>query len=213
MSDMTSSSLATVSVTDALRAALRERILDGQLPGGAAVAEVDVARWYGVSRPSAKTAIRALVHEGLLRHEPNRAAYVPRLSAEDVEDLFLVRVPLEEAVTRLLAADGRPLGVAQDAVRALRRVEPDAPTSRFVEADLRFHEALVDATGSPRLRRLFASLSGEIHLCMVQTRRLLGRNRIAGEHAEILRAIESHSAGAVDLMREHLAGAREALRL
>ena len=171
-----------------------------------------MARWYGVSRPSAKTAIRTLVHEGLLRHEPNRAAYVPRLLSEDVEDLFLVRVPLEEAVTRLLATGGRPLAAAHDAVRALRRVEPDAPTSRFVEADLRFHEALVDATGSPRLRRLFASLSGEIHLCMVQTRQLLGRNRIAGEHAGILRAIEAQSSGAVELMREHLAGARKALR-
>jgi DNA-binding FadR family transcriptional regulator len=70
----------------------------------------------------------------------------------------------------------------------------------------------VDATGSPRLRRLFASLSGEIHLCMVQTRRLLGRNRIAAEHAGILRAIETRSSGAVELMREHLAGARHALR-
>jgi DNA-binding GntR family transcriptional regulator len=219
MSDMMKSSpaLETVSVVDALRAALRERILDGSWPPGAPVAEVDVARDYRVSRPSAKTAIRALVFEGLLHHEANRAARVATPDPAGVADLFLVRIPLElTAVERVAALDDahRAAAVreARAAVRALRTLPAAAPHTDFVHADLSFHQRLVDATASPRLSRVYDGLRGEIHLCMVHTRRALGRDRIVREHAAILHGIESGDLATADLlMRDHLTGARDAL--
>lgn len=219
MSDMMTASpvLETVSVTDALVAALRERILDGSYPPGTPVAEVDVARDFRVSRPTAKTAIRALVHHGLLRHEPHRAAYVPRLAAADVADLFFVRTPLELSVVDTVAglseaARAEVSRAARDAVRALRTLPAGAAQSRFVELDLSFHRVLVDAAGSPRMSRLYTGLSGEIHLCMVHTRRALGRDRIAREHTAILDAVGAgDAANARRLMRAHLDGARDAL--
>ena len=85
--------LKTVSVVDALTMTLRARVLDGQIDAGVGLTETDVAAEYEVSRPTAKTAISLLVHEGLLRREAHKSAYVPELSREDVEDLFLVRMP------------------------------------------------------------------------------------------------------------------------
>ena len=41
-----------------------------------------------------------------------------------------------------------------------------------IEADLGFHRALVAAVDSPRLGRVYQALSGEIHLSMVQSRRV-----------------------------------------
>jgi DNA-binding GntR family transcriptional regulator len=213
----TSPPLATVTVTDALVAAVRARILDGDLPPGSALPEVEVARDYGVSRPTAKTALRTLVHEGLLRHDPHHAARVPALSGADIADLFLIRTPLELAAVELVcdtAAPGRPTALrgAALAVRELRGLDRDAPHSAFVAADLRFHRELVDLAGSPRLSRIYEGLHGEIHLCMVQTRLALGRERIAREHARILRAVEQGGAeAALALMRGHLDGARDAL--
>lgn len=209
--------LTTVSVVDALRAALRERILDGTWPPGSPVAEVDVARTFNVSRPSANSAIRALVFEGLLRQEANQRARVATPTADDVADLFLVRIPLElVAIGRVGAlADAERHEVirrARDAVRDLRSVPPEAPHSRFVRADLSFHEVLVDAAGSPRLRRIYTGLQSEIHLCMVYTRQALGRERIAREHAGILQPLQSgDTATAQQAMRDHLEGARDAL--
>ena len=87
--------LKTVSVVEALAMTLRARVLDGQIDAGVGLTEADVAAEYDVSRPSAKTAISLLVHEGLLRREAHKSAYVPELSRKDVEDLFLVRIPLE----------------------------------------------------------------------------------------------------------------------
>lgn len=209
--------LATVSVVDALRVALRERILDGTWPPGSPVAEVDVARGFGVSRPSANSAIRALVLEGLLRQEANQRARVTTPTADDVADLFLVRIPLElVAIERFGALDDADRAAAirraRDAVRDLRGIPPEAPHSRFVRADLAFHEVLVEAAASPRLRRSYTGLQSEIHLCMIHTRQALGRERIAREHAAILQLLQSgDTTAARHAMRDHLAGARDAL--
>jgi DNA-binding GntR family transcriptional regulator len=94
-------------VVDALTSSLRAKVLDGQIDPGVGLGETDVATEYEVSRPTAKAAIAALVAEGLLRREAHRSAQVPTLSRADVEDLFLVRVPLELEVVRLLA--GHPI--------------------------------------------------------------------------------------------------------
>ena len=102
--------LKTVSVVDALTTSLRSRVLDGQIDAGVGLTETDVATEYEVSRPTAKTAISQLVQEGLLRREAHRSAHVPSLSREDVEDLFLVRMPLELEVVRLVVGTADPAG-------------------------------------------------------------------------------------------------------
>lgn len=203
--------LKTVSVVDALTSSLRTRVLNGQIDAGVGLTETDVAGDYEVSRPTAKTAINTLVQEGLLRREAHKSAHVPSLSREDVEDLFLVRMPLELEVVKIVA--GRPVPqAAAEAVRDLARVDTDAGHSEFVEADLRFHRELVRSVNSPRLTRLYQALSGEIHLSMVQSRYALGRDRIVAEHGAVLDALTAGDAvRAESLMRAHLEGARDAL--
>lgn len=203
--------LRTVSLVDALTDTLRTRVLDGLVDPGVGLAENDIAVEYDVSRPTAKAALATLVQEGLLRRDPHKSARVPTLTKADVADLFLVRVPLEVAVVHALAGRGAP-AEAGDAVAALATVPPDARHSVFVQADLGFHRALVDALGSPRLSRMYAALSGEIHLSMIQSREALGRDRIAAEHRGVLEALRrGDGPAAEELMREHLEGARDAL--
>jgi DNA-binding GntR family transcriptional regulator len=198
-------------VVDALTTSLRSRVLDGQIDAGVGLTETDVAAAYEVSRPTAKTAISQLVQEGLLRREAHKSAHVPTLSRADVEDLFLVRMPLELEVVRRLAGTMIPQAAA-DAVDDLAGVPAEAGHSAFVEADLRFHRALVQAVDSPRLTRLYQALSGEIHLSMVQSRHALGRDRIVAEHGGVLDAlVQGDAARAEALMRAHLEGARDAL--
>jgi len=204
-----------VSVVDALTTSLRSRVLDGEIDPGVGLTETDVATEYEVSRPTAKTAISQLVQEGLLRREAHRSAHVPSLSREDVEDLFLVRMPLELEVVRLVVDKQIPKSAADAAAEAvddLAAISPEAGHSRFVEADLRFHRVLVEAVQSPRLSRLYEVLSGEIHLSMVQSRYALGRDRIVAEHGGVLAALLQGDADlGQKLMREHLDGARDAL--
>jgi DNA-binding GntR family transcriptional regulator len=204
--------LTTVSIVDALAQRLREQVLDGVIPAGATLAETDVASDFGVSRPTAKSAITTLVHGGLLRHDTHRSAYVPRMTPQDVHDVYRVRIPLELEVVRTLAAHATVPPVTAEAFGELERLTDDVPTSRFIAADLRAHRALIDQYGSPRLNRLYETLLDEIHLCMIQSRWAMGRERIAREHASVLQHIRAGDAdGATEAMRAHLQGAAQAL--
>lgn len=175
--------------------------------------EVEVAQQYGVSRPTARSAITALVREGLLRREANKPAQVPTLTRAHVGDLFRIRIPLEEQVLRYVI-DKRSVPVLPmtTAIEELRGVAPDAPHSAFVLPDLLFHSVLVGAVGSSLLSNIYDLIRGGIHLGMVQTRTALGRDRILEEHSAILTAATDGDADtAVHLMHDHLQGAYRAL--
>lgn len=204
--------LETVSVVEALAQRLREQVLDGAIPAGATVTETDIASEFGVSRPTAKSAIMTLVQAGLLRRDAHRSAYVPRLTREDVLDVYRVRILLELEVVRTLAAHAAVTPAIEDAFAAFERLPDAAPASAFIAADLRFHRALVEQYGSPRLSAVYESLLGEIHLCMIQSRSALGRARLASEHRAVLEQLRAGGAdAAIAAMRAHLEGACAAL--
>jgi DNA-binding GntR family transcriptional regulator len=204
--------LETVSVVEALAQRLREQVLDGAIPAGATVPETEIAAEFGVSRPTAKSAITTLVQAGLLRRDAHRSAYVPTLGREDVLDVYRVRIPLEIEVVRTLAASASVTPAIEEAFQEFDRLPDVAPASRFIVADLRFHRALVEQYGSPRLNAVYQSLLGEIHLCMIQSRSALGRERLVREHAAVLDGIRAGDIeAAAAAIRAHLQGACSAL--
>jgi len=81
--------------------------------------EATVSARYAVARPTAKAAIERLVSEGLLRRSTNRTAHVPVLKESDIEDLYAIRIVVEVAALRNLAADR---SVPADALTAHREL-------------------------------------------------------------------------------------------
>jgi DNA-binding GntR family transcriptional regulator len=143
-----------------------------------------------------RAAIQTLCHEGLLQRERNRSAFVPELTEEDVLDLFSVRIPLESLIVREVLERRAPLDGVHDAIGVLGKLTVRSRWSSVVDADLGFHRALAHATGSPRLERLYLSLSGEIRLCIAQLRPAWSSPaEMAAEHRALLDVIE---AGDVD---------------
>jgi DNA-binding transcriptional MocR family regulator len=61
---------------ETLVAALRSRILGGELQPGTPLREVEIAEGYGAARNAVRTAFQALVHEGLLQHDKHRGVFV-----------------------------------------------------------------------------------------------------------------------------------------
>jgi len=204
--------LETISVVEAAAQRLRERILDGEIASGASVTEGELASAFGVSRPTAKSAITAVVQSGLLRRDAHRSAYVPKLRSEDVIDVYRVRIPLELEVVRTLASSRTLTPRVVEAFERFERLPADAAASRFIATDLGAHQSLIDLYGSPRLSSVYESLLGEIHLCMTQSRRVLGHDRLVREHAAVLAHIRAGEPdAATQAMRAHLEGAYKAL--
>lgn len=208
--------LRRVSTVEALVEALRERLLGGDLAPGAPLREVELAAAYGVGRHSVRAALQVLDHEGLVRREPHRGAFVPELGPADVEDLFVARAALElEAARRAARRGAAPAGAraAVEQLEALAGGRERAPWSAVVEADFSFHEALVEAAGSTRLARAWRALEGEIRLSLAHQRRGYDDPaEVAAEHRELLAALERGDERELErALRAHLARAVEML--
>lgn len=205
-----------VSIVDAVAEDIRASIFGGSLGGGVLLTEAEIATRYEVARPTAKAAIEKLVAEGLLMRGSHRTARVPTLGPDDVADLYFTRRCIEMEVVRQLAELGRvPAAALQADSEALAALQEDrealaaglAPLAS-IEPIIRFHSSLVDALGSPRFSRLFASLIGEMRLCMVQmgSQSLLRVESVVAEHQRIVDRISvGDTEGAVVALMDHLA--------
>ncbi|MFI6921701.1 GntR family transcriptional regulator [Nonomuraea spiralis] len=193
--------LKPVSTVGALADALRSRVLSGEITPGTPLPEQEIAVSYGVARPTVREALAALVHEGLLRRERNRSAYVPEVTISDLQDLMYVRRPLEDLMARAVA--GRRVPAAEAALRRWEELPADAPWSATVAEHMALHEALIEAAGSRRLVRLYAALAAETRLGMVRLREVYrDRDVLVREHRELLDAI---AAGPVEVAQAAVA--------
>ncbi len=202
-----------VSIIEAVTEDLRRRVLGGQLEPSTALAEADVAETYDVARPTAKMAIENLVRENLLQRSAHKTARVVRLSPDDARDIYLSREVVEAEVLRRLARKRLAPERARKANAEIAMLIDTSP-GEVVEPDMRFHTALIDAIGSPRLSRTYGSLASEVVFCMsqVQGASLLPTELIAAEHERILELIEAGDEdGAAALLAIHIGRARERL--
>ncbi|MEZ5077637.1 MAG: GntR family transcriptional regulator [Solirubrobacterales bacterium] len=205
--------ITPVSTVEATANALRELILDGNLEPGTRLREHEFAERLGIARHSFRAATQILIGEGLLRREPNRGVEVPILSAADVADIYKLRAALEVEAVRLVTEAGVVPVAAQRAVTELSALGENAPWRDVVWPDQRFHMAIIEASGSERLKRAYTDLQSEIVLCLAQLRPAYDQPaEVAAEHEELLEPIVSGDVAAAQrLMRAHLDEAVENL--
>ena len=203
----------TVSTIDAAANAIRELILDGRLEPGARLREAEFAERLGIARHSFRAATQVLISEGLLRREPNRGVAVPVFEPDDLIDVFRLRTALETEAVRIVIAEGRVPAGADAAVHEMSMLTDDAPWRAVVDPDRRFHQAIIQAAGSERISRAYATVGSEILLCLVRLRPHYERPaEVCAEHEELLAAIRGGRAEEAErLLRVHLGEAAENL--
>jgi DNA-binding GntR family transcriptional regulator len=80
---------------------IRELILSGQLKAGATTTQVELGRALETGRTPLREALRMLQREGLVLAEPNRRVRIAGLSADDAEELYVMRMALEGVAIRI----------------------------------------------------------------------------------------------------------------
>ncbi len=203
------------STAEQVAAALRAKITGGELVPGTPLPEFTLADSMGVSRNTAREALRILTREGLVSHNMHRGASVSILDEEDVADIFRVRWTLEMAgVDASARVDPSRLQPLRDAVSGIADAARADEPSRMVESDAEFHRQLVGLLESPRLNRFFDELQGELWLCLALiTRRPEKPDPLIEEHTELYELMAS---GQQDRCRrqleQHLADSEENLK-
>jgi DNA-binding GntR family transcriptional regulator len=143
---------------------IRAEILDGRMPGGALLSEVEVAARLGVSRTPVHEAFLKLEAEELLELSPRRGAVVVPIRAGDAADVLETRHALEVAAVRRLAA-GPPAArqsfarLAEQLLAEQDRLAGAGDFVAFAVADAAFHRAIVTASGNAIADRFYATLA------------------------------------------------------
>jgi GntR family transcriptional repressor for pyruvate dehydrogenase complex len=213
---------------------LQDRIISGELQADDQLPpERQMAEQLGVSRTVIREAIKTLEQRGLVKVLTGSGTYVsqtdPEIVSESIglliqqrlssfRDLNQVRRMLEIEIAGLAAerAGAEDIEAMEEALRkmevaiALADDHPDR-LERFIEADLAFHNALVETSQNPLLPVLLEPIAGQL----LEFRRLASSAPGAMQdalsyHRKILKHLKAHDASACrELMREHLAKAEE----
>jgi DNA-binding GntR family transcriptional regulator len=88
-------------ITDLVHRHLRDAILEGSIPAGGIISQVELSQHLGVSRTPLREAIRRLEQEGLVEATPRMRARVRSLDEKDIEFAYVNRILLESVAIAL----------------------------------------------------------------------------------------------------------------
>ena len=175
---------------------LQQRILDGILRPGERIDLDAIAQELSVSRTPVRTALRQLESEGLVTIYPHRAVMVSELSADDLEQIYAVRIQLEAmavqmAIPNIGEAD---LVEMRQIQRELTQIMDEANPALFAEKDRAFHLALYRGANNKFLSRLIDDLRKASLRFLTVYATVERLSPAVAEHAEIIKAAEARDA-------------------
>ena len=185
---------------------LHRQVLSLELPPGAKLSEVDVARALGVSRQPVRDAFYRLSKLGFLLIRPQRATKVSRISEDAVMQARFIRTALEAETVRLATQTLKTVDLdALDAILASqeRMVKGRDPLG-FHALDDQFHREICERTGLGFAWELIRE--NKAHMDRVRFLSLSFASQAAfGDHVAIMDAIRARDPDrAMAAMREHL---------
>jgi DNA-binding GntR family transcriptional regulator len=197
------------SLRERAEIAIRGGIITGEIPAGEIFSAPVLAKQLGVSATPVREAMLDLVREGMVEPIANRGFRIVPLSDDDLDEITELRVMLE--VPPLVALASRPDVLDEPSFARLRDLadEVDAfvdtrDIAQFINADRRFHLAVIELHGNRRLvaqverlrnatlryglrtipRELLAANAREHHLILDAT--------VAGDPERVGRLVEQH---------------------
>jgi DNA-binding GntR family transcriptional regulator len=191
---------------ETIYSAILQAIMAGELSAGTKLAEPRLAEIFGVSRERIRKVLHRLAAERRLEIIPNRGAYVPEPSREDMRMIYEAHRVLEAGVLEELVRT-RP-GDLIARLEAHLAEEREAAIGGDRAASVRlsgaFHLHLVDALGNAELSRFLRELLSRSSV-MVSVYEPANQSICAvDEHAAIVDALRDWNAGrAIDVSRDH----------
>ncbi len=173
---------------------------------------------FGVSPTPVREALRLLEQANLVEITPHKGAIVrPILSAKQVEDLYTVRLALEQLAVRLaLAMPGtNHWDSLQQAVANYSAAIDKDDFESALTWDMRFHSLLVQASGNEILREMFSRLENQTQVLRRFDRGAIRRQQSSQDHQRILDAVKrSDYSAAAQALEEHIqTGRRHVLEI
>lgn len=152
---------STAGLTGQAYQRVREALVGGNFAPGQALFESHLAVKLGMSRTPVREALRLLAREGYIETNPARGYLVPRLTLDDIREIFEIRESLESLASRSAAARATDAEIAElaelcDAYQAAQDLE------QWAELGTRFHNTILAASRNRRLAATLDALKDQI---------------------------------------------------
>jgi len=210
-------SIVTTSVAHQIADNLRAAIVEGRIKADERLpTEDELARRYGVSRPTIREALKRLAAQNLVRSRrgPAGGNFVVRPEASELAETFsgaamlmvsmgvldhdeiaTARLELQGMCCRLAAANRTDDHLARMATEIAIARDPATTDAEFCAADVRFHRAIVDATGNGLIGLVMhAVVEAMTPITNMVIFRVRNRAAIADRHQALLDAITARDA-------------------
>ena len=214
---MVISNLKTLDLSDRRKSSLtvhthlRELILNGTLPPGTTLSQLELARILGVSRTPVREAFRMLQEEGLIEAELNLRAHVSEFNANDLDGVYASRIMIEAlgiAITAVCFSDD-DRATAEAALQCMSEAIVEGNFQVWQQAHRTFHETLSGHGGDELLHLVQTQAArGDRYLRFYQLRHsnTWWREGAEPEHRAMFQACVQHRTDeAVKLLAYHLA--------
>ncbi len=193
---------------------LRRSIIAGTFQPGNHLAEGSLGRQLGVSRAPVREAMMQLEREGLLTFDKRGAAFVKEFTADDLEEIYSLRLALETMAARL-ACSQMPEDVVVRMEGNIERTRAARQLLDLTLLDVEFHDLIVQASTHQRLLAAWSGLRHQIEVWLARMQsRLVApvektREATVSHHRGILKALRAGKKDrAVTVVREHIEGWR-----
>ena len=150
----TSRRLVRQPASDSVYQYLKDQILVGALKPGEKLMAQQVADQLGTSPTPVREVLHRLASEGLVERSPFKGTIVARLSRRDLQDLYEVRIPLEELAVTLLATSAAHQGIPnlEELLARMDAAVSSGDASDRIRWAKEFHMTLYKELENPHLR-------------------------------------------------------------
>jgi DNA-binding GntR family transcriptional regulator len=198
---------------DAIYTTLREAILDGVLPAGERLAELQLAALFNRSRTPVREAILRLEAEHLAERSGRRGFVVGGITREEILEVYAVREVIDGLAARLAAQGCLPTDLDHLAWlnRRMWKAAEQHDQRLLVELNIEFHEAIARASRNALLLQFMRQIHDWVRRFSDTTFAYRGRAAEAlKEHDALLEALGRHDSDAAErIARAHMARANE----
>lgn len=201
--------IVKTTIREQVVAVLRKKILTGEIQQGERIVEADVAEMLQVSRGPIREALRQIEEEGLITYEAHKGCVVRTLSHRDMQEVYLIRSTLEGLAVKVYSGKMSQEGIdkLQKAVDDIAAAAEKRELFEIIEADERFHDAIVEEAGCEKLYQMWKSLGGAnaATYYTMKTQELMPYQYLEANHQYILNLLKKEAGveKVVEAVSEH----------
>ncbi|MGV8871200.1 MAG: GntR family transcriptional regulator [Rhodococcus sp. (in: high G+C Gram-positive bacteria)] len=207
-----------VRAVDRVYSHIRDGIITGTYGPGARLGEVDIAELTDTSRTPVREALRQLEMEGLVEVVPHRGARVYTWTADDLEEIYDLRMTLEamaaaRAARRIGEKDLDRLSELCDLMESAAARGPGQQLDLMAQLNDEFHAIVRTAAASTRLLTMLGAVI-QFPLVMRTFHRYAPADvaRSHAHHRDLVAALTSgDDVWADSVMRAHVRAAKHVL--